>query len=88
MSEEVASPTRVISIPNEPKITPEKPDLVSQTVSPIISTTNGFYNNSKRVISRGISVVTEGIPISEFKEYVKNSFANGGFAKQHKVRSR
>lgn len=83
-SAEVTSSTSLIR--NEPNTTTDKPDL-PQPVSPRISTTTVLSNNNERVFSRAISVVSEGIPISEFKEYVKNSFANGEFAKQHKVRT-
>lgn len=55
------------------------------SVTPRIATANA--NDKKRVISRGASVVRKGIPNSEFKQYVKNCFANGEFEKQYKVRA-
>lgn len=73
------SSNKRISSQNKQKVIADR-----QSVTPIISTTN--ENNKERVIGRGFSVVRKGIPISEFKQYVKNSFSNGEFEKQHKVR--
>lgn len=82
---EATSSTRGATSSFKQKIIGDRRTLVAQSVTPRISTANA--NDKKRVISRGASVVRKGIPNSEFKQYVKNCFANGEFEKQYKVRA-
>lgn len=82
---EATSSTRRATSSFKQKIIADRRTLAAPSVTPRISTANA--NDKKRVISRGASVVRKGIPNTEFKQYVKNCFANGEFEKQYKVKA-